>query len=153
MATRASRNTTTGTIYEKKINSVLNESNVQNFYEQVVVGNKRNDRIHIVDFLIGGEVEYLPKRKRPISLHKGGILVSLKTQDVAGTAEEKVPFECMKLQDAIDDYGYDSAIVVLNGSNWSWKDYYLSERFKARISSMSPDVTVLSHEDFVSLYA
>lgn len=152
MATHASRNTTTGTIYEQKINNVLSKSNVQNFYEQVVVGNKRNGRIHVVDFLIGGEVEYLPKRKRPISLHKGGILVSLKNQDVAGTAEEKVPFECMKLQDAIDDYGYDSAIVVLNGNGWTWKEQYLSENFRTRISLMSPDVSILSHEDFVSLY-
>ena len=54
-------------------------------------------------------------RKTPISLHKGGTLISLKYQKVEGTAEEKIPYECYKLQDAIDTYGYDSAIIVLIG--------------------------------------
>jgi hypothetical protein len=118
-----------------------------------VIGNKRNGGSHVVDLLFDGEVEYKAKRKTPDSLHKGGLLVSLKNQDVSGTAEEKVPFECMKLQDAIDDYGYDSAIIVLNGDGWTWKEEYLSERFRKRMKSIAPDVTIISHEDFIKLYS
>jgi hypothetical protein len=150
VATHASRNTTTGTVYENLIKEVLTENNVENFHEQVVIGSKRNGGVHIVDFMIDGDVEYLPRRKRPISKHNGGVLISLKNQDVSGTAEEKVPFECMKLQDAIDDYGYDSAIIVLNGNGWTWKDEYLSERFHDRIKLMAPDVSLMSHENFIN---
>jgi hypothetical protein len=118
-----------------------------------VIGNKRNGGSHVVDLLFDGEVEYKSKRKTPDSLHKGGLLVSLKNQDVSGTAEEKVPFECMKLQDAIDDYGYDSAILVLNGDGWTWKEEYLSERFRKRMKLIAPDVTIISNEDFIKLYS
>lgn len=153
MATTASRDTTTGTKYETWISNFLTESNNTNFHSQVVIGNKRNGGIHIVDLLFDGEVEYKRGRKTPDSLHKGGTLVSLKHQDVSGTAEEKVPFECMKLQDAIDDYGYDAAIIVLNGVGWTWKEEYLSERFRKRMKLIAPDVTIISHEDFVKLYS
>ncbi|NDB87065.1 MAG: hypothetical protein EB127_30925, partial [Alphaproteobacteria bacterium] len=70
-------------------------------------------------------------------------------QEVSGTAEEKVPFEVMKLQDAIDDYGYESAIIVLCGDNgWSWKEEYLSERFKKRMKLIGPNVNIMSQEEF-----
>lgn len=152
MATHASRNTTTGTKYENFISAFLTENKIKDFHEQVVVGKKRNGGEHVVDLLLDGEVEYFQKKKRPVSLHRGGTLVSLKNQDVSGTAEEKIPFECMKLQDAIDDYGYDCGIIVLNGSGWTWKEEYLSDRFFKRIKLMSPDVILMSHENFIKLY-
>ena len=99
--------------------------------------------------MIGGETHTPKNRKRPISNHKGGQLISLKYQEVSGTAEEKVPFEVMKLQDAIDDYGYESAIIVLCGDNgWSWKEEYLSERFKKRMKLIGPNVNIMSQEEF-----
>ena len=154
MATNASRDTTTGTNYETRISKFLTENHISNFHSQVVIGEKRNGGKHNVDLMFGGEVVYKKKRKTPDSLHKGGLLVSLKDQNIGGTAEEKIPFECMKLQDAIDDYGYDSAIIVLNGDEgWSWKEYYLSERFHKRIELFAPDVTIISHEDFIKLYS
>lgn len=153
MITNASRDTTTGTKYEVQISKFLTENHISNFHSQVVIGNKRNGGSHVVDLMFGGEVEYKAKRKTPDSLHKGGLLVSLKNQDVFGTAEEKVPFECMKLQDAIDDYGYDSAIIVLNGNGWTWKEEYLSERFRKRMKLIAPDVTIISNKDFIKLYS
>jgi hypothetical protein len=154
MATNASRDTTTGTNYETQIYDFLTENHIKNFHSQVVIGNKRNGGVHIVDLMFDGEVVYKKKRKTPDSLHKGGTLVSLKHQNSSGTAEEKVPFECMKLQDAIDDYGYDAAIIVLNGDNgWTWKEEYLSERFRKRMKLIAPDVTIISHQDFITLYS
>jgi hypothetical protein len=154
MATNASRDTTTGTKYETQIYNFLTGNHISDFHSQVVIGNKRNERKHIVDLMFGGEVVYKKKRKTPDSLHKGGLLVSLKNQNTDGTAELKIPGECMILQDAIDDYGYDSAILVLNGDEgWTWKEEYLSERFRKRMKLIAPDVTIISHEDFIKNYA
>ena len=154
MATTASRDTTTGTLNEKEIEKFLVENFADAVKSQVNIGKKRNDGLHVVDVLIGGET-YTPKgKKRPISKHKGGKLISLKYQQVAGTAEEKVPFEVMKLQDAIDDYGYESAIIVLCGNNgWTWKDEYLSDRFMKRMKLIGPDVTIMSQEEFLLEYS
>ena len=149
MATTASRDTTTGTINEKEFEKFLIENFSQKVKSQVIIGKKRNDGLHVVDLMIGGETHTPKNKKRPISNHKGGKLISLKHQEVAGTAEEKVPFEVMKLQDAIDDYGYESAIIVLCGnSGWTWKKEYLSERFKKRMELLGPDVTIISQEEF-----
>lgn len=147
------RDTTTGTVSENNIEKFLIENFFETVKSQVDVGNKRNGGIHIVDFLIGGET-YTPKnKKRAVSNHKGGKLISIKYQKVAGTAEEKVPFEVMKLQDAIDDYNYESAIIVLCGNTgWTWKNEYLSERFKKRMKLIGPNVNIMCQEDFLRTY-
>jgi hypothetical protein len=154
MSTTASRDTTTGTLNEKEIEKFLNENLNEVVKYQVNVGKKRNNGVHIVDVMIGGETHIPKNNKRPISNHKGGHLVSLKYQQVLGTAEEKVPFEVMKLQDAIDDYGYESALIVLCGdTGWSWKKEYLSERFKKRMKLLGPDVNIISQEEFLEKYS
>lgn len=105
------------------------------FRRQVNIGKKRNGGRHIIDLI------------------KGKTLISLKNQTVAGTAEEKVPFEVMKLQHAIDDYGYEDAIIVLHGdSGWTWKDYYLSNEFQESMSVLYPKVKIMSHEQFIQEY-
>ena len=92
-------------------------------------------------------------RKTPISLHKGGTLISLKYQKVEGTAEEKIPFECFKLQNAINSYGYESAIIVLCGNNgWTLKEYYLSDECKNKLKSIAKDVIIMTKEQFLKYY-
>jgi len=131
---KMTRDTTTGTSYEKQIYMLFEEHN-HSFQRQVNIGKKRNGGKHIVDMIIAKT------------------LISLKNQTVAGTAEEKVPFECMKLQHAIDDYGYEDAIIVLNGNTgWTWKNYYLSEEFKQEIAVPFPKVKIMSHEQFIQQY-
>ena len=108
---------------------------------------------HILDILLDGEVLWKKGRKTPTSLHKGGTLISLKYQKVEGTAEEKIPFECYKLQDAIDTYGYDSAIIVLCGDGgWTLKEYYLSDKFTDKLKLTAKDVTIMTEEKFLEEY-
>jgi hypothetical protein len=134
MSTTASRDTTTGTTYEKEIEDLLENFTNYQFKTQVNVGLKRNGGKHYIDILLESK-----------------ILLSLKFQCVPGTAEEKVPFEIMKLQQAIEDYDYECAILVLAGpdSAWKWKDYYLGEEFQSNIKKIYPDVCIISHEQFV----
>ena len=154
MATHASRDTTTGTLNENEIEQFLIENINEPVSAQVNVGKKRNGGDHITDLLIGGETYIPPKKKRPVSKHKGGTLVSLKYQEIQGSAEEKVPFEIMKLQHCVNDYGYDHAILVLCGdTGWKWKDYFLSEEFKQDMKKIYPNVSIMSQAQFVKLFS
>ena len=155
MATHASRDTTTGKVNEINIEKFLKENYDGNVYPQAVVGKQfTTNKDHIVDILIGGDAyKKTKKAKRWISKHKGGKLVSLKYQKVEGTAEEKIPFECLKLQNAIDSYGYESAIIVLCGNNgWTLKEYYLSDKFKNILKSIAKDVIIMTEEQFLKYY-
>ena len=128
------RDTTTGNNYEKTVSKLLKESNYK-FKDQVTIGKKRNGKKHRVDVLIDKT------------------LVSLKHQEVNGTAEEKVPFEFMKLQHAVEDYDYEKAVIVLSGdTGWTWKEYYLSPEFKTNMKQVYPDVSIMSHQEFCETY-
>ena len=152
MATHASRDTTTGNKKELELEVFLSENYSGNVYPQAVVGKQfTTNKDHIVDILIGGDAyKKTKKAKRWTSNHKGGKLVSLKRQGVGGTAEEKIDFECNKLQDAIDKYGYECGIIVLCGHDgWTLKEYFLSDNFK---HSDSRDVTIITEETFRGQY-
>ena len=154
MATHASRNTTTGKVNEISIEDFLIENYDGNVYSQVEVGVQfGTNKKHYLDILLDGEVIKKKGRKRPISLHKGGTLTSLKYQKVEGTAEEKIPFECIKLQDAIDTYKYDSAIIVLCGdSGWTLKEYYLGDKFTNILKLIAKDVILMTEEQFIKYH-
>lgn len=53
------------------------------------------------------------------------ILVSLKWQQVSGTAEQKLPFEVISMIEAMETGQYAAAYVVLGGINWKFRDFYL----------------------------
>ena len=137
MATSASRDTTTGNNYETEIENLLEEFSDHGVESQVMVGKKRNGGKHYCDIVINGDE-----------------LISLKYQRVQGTAEEKIPFEFMKLQHAIDDHEYKSATIVVAGPDkaWKWKEYYLSSDFCAKMESIYPDVRIINHDQFVQEY-
>jgi len=132
-----SRDTTTGTNYETEVENLLEEFSDHKVESQVMVGAKRNGGKHYCDIVINDDE-----------------LISLKYQRVKGTAEEKIPFEFMKLQHAIDDHGYKSATIVVAGPDkaWKWKDYYLSDDFRAKMKSIYPDVRIINHDQFVQEY-
>ena len=54
-------------------------------------------------------------------------LVSLKWQQVQGTAEQKIPFEVICLVEAMQrDERFHKAHLVLGGGGWRYKEFYLS---------------------------
>lgn len=129
------RNTTTGISYEDRIKYLLEHHTDYRVRARYNIGKKRNGGNHIVDILLN-EKE----------------LVSLKYQKTTGTAEEKIPFEIIKLQQAIDDYSYQNGTIVLAGNDdaWTLKDYYLTGDFMKYMNC--PDVRVISHEQFLNEY-
>lgn len=147
----ASRDTSTGKVNEADIEQFLIENSNYAVYPQVEVGTQFNTgKKHIVDMLLGGKAyKKTKKAKRWISEHIGGILISLKYQAVEGTAEEKIPFEFLKLQNAIDKYGYESAIIVLCGDKgWTMKKTYLKDEFISKMKLICPNVIITDEENF-----
>ena len=54
-------------------------------------------------------------------------LISLKWQQVAGTAEQKIPFEVISLIDLLLKHeDYFKAHLVLGGPGWTYKDFYVA---------------------------
>lgn len=133
----SSRDTTTGGNYEDQIQHLLETKSNHKVEPQVNVGRKRNGGKHVVDILLNGDE-----------------LLSLKYQEVQGTAEEKIPFEMMKLQHMVIDGGYKSATIVLAGPDkaWNWKEYYLSPEFQESMKRIYPNVSLISHAVFVQRY-
>jgi hypothetical protein len=79
------------------------------------------------------------------------VLVSVKWQQVSGTAEQKVPFEVICLLDALDanPEAFAKAYVVLGGEGWKLRGYYTSGGLTKYISYANR-VEILSLEGFVA---
>lgn len=78
-------------------------------------------------------------------------LISLKWQQVGGTAENKIPFEVISLAHArVTDERYYKAYLVLGGNGWRYKEFYLSGGLDRHLSN--PElVNIVSLDDFVAL--
>jgi hypothetical protein len=78
-------------------------------------------------------------------------LVSMKWQEVSGTAEQKVPFEVMCLLDAIrhSGEGYEDAYVVLGGEGWKRRDFFVGGGMQEYMPH--PEVKVITLEAFIKL--
>jgi hypothetical protein len=78
------------------------------------------------------------------------ILISVKWQQVSGTAEQKVPFEVICLLDAMDANPgtYAKAYVVLGGEGWKLRGYYTSGGLMKYIS-YADKVEILTLEGFI----
>lgn len=79
------------------------------------------------------------------------VLISVKWQQVSGTAEQKVPFEIICLLDALDANigSYAKAYVVLGGEGWKLRGFYTSGGLTKYIS-YADRVEILSLEGFVA---
>ena len=92
--------TTTGKVLENMILPALSQGGYT-YETQVNIGQRLGGGRHMIDVL--AERDGLR------------ILVSLKWQQVGGTAEQKVPFEVLSLIDAVESGPYDGAYLVLGG--------------------------------------
>ena|SRR5947207_181577 len=78
------------------------------------------------------------------------ILVSLKWQQVAGTAEQKIPFEVICLAEALESEEYEKAYVVLGGEGWTLRQFYTSGGL-ANYLRGADRVDIVTLERFVAL--
>lgn len=78
-------------------------------------------------------------------------LVSLKWQQVSGTAEQKVPFEAICLADAIlqENSAYSKAYLVLGGEGWKLRDFFIEDGLKSHLTH-GDLVTIITLEGFVA---
>src|SRR5262249_34780352 len=77
------------------------------------------------------------------------ILVSLKWQQVAGTAEQKIPFEVICLVEALESGDYDKAYVVLGGEGWTLRQFYVGGGL-AKYLRGANKVEIVTLEGFVA---
>ena len=133
MSTNAPRYTDkTGKFFENYCQHVLESANY-NVDEQVYIGLRPTGGGHSTDLIIDNK-----------------FIISLKYQKVAGSAEEKIPYEQICLQHAIEEYGYAKAYIVLAGFGWKHDDSYIQGKLNKWLTT--PNVEVISFEQFLNIF-
>lgn len=132
-----SRNTKTGTVHEAMVLHALKQGGYQ-YENQVCIGTRPGGGKHFVDII----ADKLGNK----------YLISLKWQQVNGTAEQKVPFEVICLTDAIlkSNGKYKKAYLVLGGAGWTLRDFYTSGELEKYLEHRKA-VDILTFEDFVAI--
>ncbi|MBI2193460.1 MAG: hypothetical protein HYU36_15905 [Planctomycetes bacterium] len=105
---------------------------------QQVIGTRPGGRKHKVDLVASkGDATFL---------------ISLKWQQVSGTAEQKVPFEVICLAEAVRDGNgrWTKAYVVLGGEGWTLRDFYVGGGLQDHLRH-GRLVEILTLEKFVAL--
>ena len=129
------RDTQTGNVLEKMILPALEKSGYE-YRTGVDIGRRLGLGRHKIDVL--AEKENLT------------YLVSLKWQQVSGTAEQKIPFEVISLSYAMQDGDHAKAYLVLGGDGWSLRDFYTGGGLDEHLTH--PDlVEVVNLERFIAL--
>jgi hypothetical protein len=105
------RDTDTGGVLESMILPALRRGGYT-VQSQVVIGRRIGGRKHKVDAIA--------------TRGERSVLVSLKWQQVGGTAEQKVPFEVICLAEAAGAGApvFQAAYLVLGGEGWTLREYY-----------------------------
>ena len=129
----ARRNTRTGGVLERMILPALDQGGYS-YRVQVNIGQRLGCGQHLVDVV--AQKKGLP------------FLVSMKWQQVSGTAEQKVPFEVICLLEALQSDLYSKAYLVLGGEGWTLRNFYTSGALNRYISG-ADKVEVLTLESFV----
>lgn len=130
------RDTGTGRVLEEMVLPALRRGGYT-YETQVNVGQRLGGGKHIVDVVARDSAGR-------------GILVSLKWQQVSGTAEQKVPFEAICLAEAVlsEENEYEKAYLVLGGGGWKLRDFYAAERLRDHLRHANL-VTLLPLEEFI----
>jgi hypothetical protein len=126
--------TRTGTGQEIMIESLLKYNNY-NYEKQIFIGNQLFNNRYKADFVIDDS-----------------IIVSLKWQQVPGTAEQKVIYEIASLiKIIIESNKYTKAYLVIGGNGFSAnaKEYLFNQRYKDILKNEDL-VKSISTEDFIA---
>jgi PD-(D/E)XK nuclease superfamily protein len=129
----ARRNTGTGGVLERMVLPALDQGGYSHRV-QVNIGQRLGCGQHNVDVIAQKNGEQF--------------LVSMKWQQVSGTAEQKVPFEVICLLEALQSGSFTKAFLVLGGEGWTLRDFYTSGGLNRYISG-ADRVEVLTLESFV----
>jgi len=127
-------NTRTGGVLEAMVLPALDRGGYQH-RAQVPIGDRLGCGKHVVDAIA----------------EKDGhqILVSVKWQQVAGTAEQKVPFEMICLLEALEVGPYAKAYLVLGGEGWKLRQFYIAGGL-TRFLRNAERVEIITLEGFVA---
>jgi hypothetical protein len=106
------RDTRTGGVLENMVQHALKLGGYNHAFQQEI-GQRPGGRKHKVD----------------VVAHKSDktFLISLKWQQVSGTAEQKVPFEVICLAEAVksSEGKFSKAYLVLGGEGWTLREFYV----------------------------
>ena len=128
------RDTRTGSVLEEMILPALRRGGYA-VRTQVRIGERLGGGSHIVDAIA----------------EKGGqhFLLSLKWQQVSGTAEQKVPFEIISLSQALEHGIHQKAYLVLGGEGWTLRGFYVGGGLD-RYLKQAERVEIITLENFVA---
>lgn len=134
----APRDTSSGAVLESMVLPALQRGRYS-YRSQVNIGQRPGGGRHIIDVLAEGPTG-----------HK--YLVSVKWQQVSGTAEQKVPFETICLAEAIlsDPGKYEKAYLVLGGPGWRLRDFFVGGGLRRHLVNADL-VNIMTLEDFVAI--
>lgn len=127
---------------EKSIAAGMNHLSTYSYFPEVIIGEKITGGTFRVDGVI-------PEREE---------LISIRSQTVSGSVDDKLLTEVQCLQDACDTYGWKRAILVIDdpNDNMAWGKAFLSKnkfsRCYARNQERYPDVEIIEFADFADRY-
>src|SRR5947209_10955284 len=129
------RDTRTGAVLEEMVLPSLTRGGYE-YKVRVKIGQRMGCGSHYVDVIA----------------KKNGkkYLISLKWQQVAGTAEQKIPFEVICLAEALEDGEYEKAYIVLGVEGWTLRKFYTSGGL-ANYLRGADKVDIVTLERFVAL--
>jgi len=128
------RDTRTGGVLEAMVLPALRQGGYT-YETQVKVGQRPGGGTHKVDAVAERD--------------QSKLLVSLKWQQVGGTAEQKVPFEVICLSEALRSGNYSKAYLVLGGGGWSLRDFYVGGGLQKYLRGID-SVEIVTLERFVA---
>lgn len=128
------RDTTTGAVLEEMILPALKRGGYD-YQTQQHIGQRFGGGKHFVDVIAKRDDQRF--------------LVSLKWQQVSGTAEQKVPFEVICLADAVLTGTFSKAYLVLGGEGWKLRNFYIGGGLKQHLAH-AESVDILTLEGFVA---
>ncbi|HSX46035.1 MAG TPA: PD-(D/E)XK nuclease superfamily protein [Candidatus Saccharimonadia bacterium] len=129
------RDTTTGAVLENMVLPSLTKGGYI-FNSQVNIGDRIGGGRHFAD----------------VVATKGDdtIIISLKWQQVSGTAEQKVPFEVISLIASLKDGHANKAYLVLGGAGWKLRDFYTGNGLDKYINGIEA-VNIVTLEEFIAV--
>lgn len=131
------RNTKTGGVLEAMVLPALKNGGYE-YESQAEIGVRIGGGRHIVDVLADKRGNKIP--------------ISLKWQQVGGTAEQKIPFEVICLSQAVllSEGRFKKAYLVLGGAGWSLRDFYAKGGLEKFLEYKNV-VEIVTLENFVFL--